>query len=58
MYLGVRGRLGVNSWLRYAPSHIELTGWVRVTVPPRNELELDFERRIFPQGLLRLTPFA
>jgi len=54
VYLGVRGRLPVYSWSRYAPTSVELTGWARVTVPPRIGTELNLERRIFPQGLLAL----
>jgi hypothetical protein len=55
IYLGLRGRLPtVRSWSRYAPGHMELTGWVRLTIPPRERVEFMFEERIFPQGLLSL----
>jgi hypothetical protein len=54
IYLGVRGRLHTKARGRYSPSSIELTGWIRVSIPPRDRLELNLDRRIFPQGLLSL----
>ena len=53
-YLGLRGRIGIQSWSRYSPSSIEVTGWARLTIPPRDGTELNIDKRLFPQGLLEL----
>jgi hypothetical protein len=40
---------------RILPWSVDLTGWVRVTIPPREDLELSLDQSVYPPGLLTIA---